>query len=302
MRARNIKPSFFKNEDIGSLPFEARLLFIGLWCMADRKGRLENRPLRMKAELFPYDACTMQTLCNLLAVKGLILIYPEDTKQYIQIINFEKHQYPHIKEQESTIQAPGKHQIKTMVARLNPDVLNPESPILNPESTPLALNPEKAQGSNPAIHPWLLGLDLYTSDSKLMGKIWTVDKAWMAAFPGIDIGMEIKKAHAWEITNPTRVKTNRIKFFNTWLSRAQDRPRMAQPGGFSNAPNVSARVSSDTPIARRFKAAQGLRKVGDEGDAGTVFARFRDRQVHEDPTVKPDAGRSGTDAKPMAGL
>ena len=30
-RARNIKPSFFLNEDIVELPCEARLLFIGLW-------------------------------------------------------------------------------------------------------------------------------------------------------------------------------------------------------------------------------------------------------------------------------
>lgn len=37
-RARNIKPSFFKNEDLADLnPFD-RLLFIGLWCLADREG------------------------------------------------------------------------------------------------------------------------------------------------------------------------------------------------------------------------------------------------------------------------
>ena len=43
-RSRNIKPSFFMNEDIIELPYEARLLFIGLWTLADREGRLENRP------------------------------------------------------------------------------------------------------------------------------------------------------------------------------------------------------------------------------------------------------------------
>jgi len=30
MRARNLKPGFFKNEELADLPFEARLLFAGL--------------------------------------------------------------------------------------------------------------------------------------------------------------------------------------------------------------------------------------------------------------------------------
>ncbi|WP_461949107.1 hypothetical protein ACOKPE_14565 [Acinetobacter baumannii] len=47
-RSRNIKPSFFMNEDIIELPYEARLLFIGLWTLADREGRLENRPKKIK--------------------------------------------------------------------------------------------------------------------------------------------------------------------------------------------------------------------------------------------------------------
>ena len=41
--ARNIKPAFFANEFLAELPCEARLLFIGLWTLADRRGRLEDR-------------------------------------------------------------------------------------------------------------------------------------------------------------------------------------------------------------------------------------------------------------------
>ena len=43
-RARNIKPGFFRNADLVEMPIEARLLFIGLWTLADRSGRLEDRP------------------------------------------------------------------------------------------------------------------------------------------------------------------------------------------------------------------------------------------------------------------
>ena len=55
-RARNIKPGFFRNADLAELPIEARLLFIGLWTIADREGRMEDRPKQIKMELFPADS------------------------------------------------------------------------------------------------------------------------------------------------------------------------------------------------------------------------------------------------------
>jgi len=39
----------------------ARLLYPGLWMLADREGRLEDRPLRIKAEILPYDTCPRGT-------------------------------------------------------------------------------------------------------------------------------------------------------------------------------------------------------------------------------------------------
>ena len=38
MRARNLKPGFFKNETLAEIEPLGRLLFQGLWCMADREG------------------------------------------------------------------------------------------------------------------------------------------------------------------------------------------------------------------------------------------------------------------------
>src|SRR5262245_30051913 len=54
-RIRSIKPGFFRNEDLAAFPFQHRLLFAGLWLLADREGRLEDRPKRIHADLFPYD-------------------------------------------------------------------------------------------------------------------------------------------------------------------------------------------------------------------------------------------------------
>lgn len=108
-RARNIKPGFFDNEILGELPALTRLLFIGLWCLADREGRLQDRPKRIKKELLGYDDVTaddVDTMLQQLNDNGFIQRYEIAGEQYIQVTNFLKHQNPHCKEQASVIPAP----------------------------------------------------------------------------------------------------------------------------------------------------------------------------------------------------
>ena len=59
---------------------------------------------------------------------GFILSYKFDEKKYIQIINFDQHQNPHVKECASTIQAPDLSDIKT------PDSLSLDSLNLDPQT------------------------------------------------------------------------------------------------------------------------------------------------------------------------
>ena len=106
MRTRNIKPSFFKNDILGRLNPLARILFSGLWCLADREGRLEDRPLRIKAEILPYDNCDTDALLSLLHENGFIVRYSSGGKNYIDIPKFSAHQHPNIKEAESVIPPP----------------------------------------------------------------------------------------------------------------------------------------------------------------------------------------------------
>ena len=75
MRARNIKPGFFKNDTLAELDFAGRLLFIGLWGIADRAGRLEDRQKKIKAELFPYDEVNVDSFLGELTRLGFILRY-----------------------------------------------------------------------------------------------------------------------------------------------------------------------------------------------------------------------------------
>ncbi len=102
-RARNIKPGFLKNEELCELPPLARLLFAGLWMLADREGRLEDRPKRIKAECLPYDTCDVDDLLWLLDERGFIIRYEVGEYRFVQIPKFSDHQHPHANETVSRI-------------------------------------------------------------------------------------------------------------------------------------------------------------------------------------------------------
>lgn len=116
-RARNIKPGFFRNADLVELPYEVRLLFIGLWTVADRRGRLEDRPKQIKMELFPADDINVNEALDSLASIGLIHRYEAAGVKCIEVVNFEKHQNPHKAEQESALPDRGGNIASTEKAR-----------------------------------------------------------------------------------------------------------------------------------------------------------------------------------------
>lgn len=150
-RARNIKPAFFENEDLPSIPALGRLLFIGLWTLADREGRLEDRPRRIKAQLFPYEECDAEQYLCQLSERGFIKRYKSGDNFYIQINNFVKHQSPHHSERASVIPQPeptaenlrstpeiyatGCVEIALNEDSLNPDSLKPDSPIVGEKNS-----------------------------------------------------------------------------------------------------------------------------------------------------------------------
>jgi hypothetical protein len=105
-RLRTLKPGFFTNDLLAEIPPLGRLLFQGLWCIADREGRLEDRPRKIKAEVLPYDDADVDGLLGRLDAAGFIRRYAAAGVGYIQVVNFAKHQTPHIKEAASTIPAP----------------------------------------------------------------------------------------------------------------------------------------------------------------------------------------------------
>lgn len=113
-RSRNIKPGFFKNETLAECSPLARLLFAGLWCLADRADRLEDRPKRIRAEVLPYDDGSVDEMLDELHQAGFILRYQVGEQRFIQVRNFCRHQNPHHREAESTIPEPGNDDAMTV--------------------------------------------------------------------------------------------------------------------------------------------------------------------------------------------
>lgn len=107
MRARNVKPGLFANEILGEADPLITVLFVGLWCAADREGRLEDRPLKLCGQLFPYRRSVTDVHVNdmlgWLDANDFIRRYQVEGKRLIQIMEFGKHQRPHSNEQASQL-------------------------------------------------------------------------------------------------------------------------------------------------------------------------------------------------------
>lgn len=105
-RIRSIKPEFFASEQVASVSYQCRLLFVGLWLHADRDGRLQDRPARLKAMLFPYDDLDVEKGLGCLAHAGLITRYEGNGLRLIAIPTWARHQQPHIREAPSGLPPP----------------------------------------------------------------------------------------------------------------------------------------------------------------------------------------------------
>lgn len=111
-RIRTVKPDFFTHEGLAEFSVRHRLLFIGLWTMADRVGRLQDRPRRIRAAIFPYDdsitaVVVDEMLSDLQAHReGFLIRYQIESLSCIQINAFLRHQRPTEREPDSELPAP----------------------------------------------------------------------------------------------------------------------------------------------------------------------------------------------------
>lgn len=158
-RARNIKPALFLNTDLAEIAPLGRLVFIGLWTLADYKGCLECNLKKIKAQILPYDDCDFESLMGNLEQYRFIRSYDVQGRKYIKIVNFEKHQNPHKNERTAGSDIPDISESKKITNKNNelaqdgtkpdligsgtePIVLIPDSLNLIPDTNTKPLNGE----------------------------------------------------------------------------------------------------------------------------------------------------------------
>jgi hypothetical protein len=241
-----VKPEFWHDALTGELPADVALFYVGLWCAADDAGRFEADPRLLRAQLDPFDAKfggpgALAELLDRLAALGRVVLYEVDGRRYGFVPTFSRHQHP-----------------------------NRPSPSRLPEPQPASLREDSGR-THAALTP---GEDRRGSGSDSRGEDCTEPSAtvpppaltlpcvgkglkdypvteaqlaeWRAAYPGVDVAGELRRARAWLVANKTKRKTYRgvPAFLVRWLGKAQD----GGPGRRNGAPSTM-RPTDDAAFA-----------------------------------------------------
>lgn len=247
-RARLLKPGFFRNEHLAELPPLTRLLFAGLWTIADRAGRLEDRPKRIKADLLPWDdAVDCHVLLAQLDAAGFITRYAVDGVMFIQIDKFAHHQHPHQREPESLIPEIPSNYAKPSAGLVLGTALHGTGPaesesesesVTESESDTVTPTVECSEAGKPPAEPVVAWMWFPCVGRE---KAWPLVpkqiQAWHEQYPHMDIEAELRKAEAWLEADPRRRKSAKgmPRFLVGWFNRAADRrqsSRHAQPTSY----------------------------------------------------------------------
>lgn len=293
-RARNIKPGLLKNELLGTEDPLITILFVSLWMIADREGRLEDRPLRIKAETFPYrENIDINGYLTVLERLGFIHRYEVNGLRLIQIDNFKKHQSPHNTEKASELPSIENRTDKNTINSDGCD-LTVKQPLFNGELT-------EAKRPDSLIHGFTDSLIPDSQDScsePKVSKPKSIDdspivisiptnkfntegeerpitenkiKEWQAVYPAVDVKQTIFRIRSWVVNNPNKRKTfsGIYKFIDHWLAKEQS-------SGGSNAPSQPPNRPGGSPAkvphadAVRGQAQRAFERINGVNGAGAV--------------------------------
>lgn len=91
-RKRIIDPDFWLDDTLANLSLPARMFYIGTWNFSDDYGVIENNPVKLKAQIFPYDDIKIEPLVKELVTTHRLLPFQAEDKQWFYIKNFLKWQ------------------------------------------------------------------------------------------------------------------------------------------------------------------------------------------------------------------
>lgn len=136
-RIRTVKPEFFQHEGLFDAEQETglplRIAFAGLWTQADREGRFQWRPRKLKTNVLPYDEISFIDALEALERHGFVIKYEVEGEPYGHIPSWGEHQAINQREAQSKIPAPGTTHMharaRTVVASEVPTGINIPGPL-----------------------------------------------------------------------------------------------------------------------------------------------------------------------------
>lgn len=94
-RIRTIKPSFWGDDQVCALTWDARLLLIGIISMADDHGRFIATQQSILGYVFPHEEVSpakYRRLMKEVTDTGIVQLYQHGTRHYGHLPNWKKHQ------------------------------------------------------------------------------------------------------------------------------------------------------------------------------------------------------------------
>lgn len=88
-KIRSFKPDFWTDSKLVQIPFESRLMFMGLWTYACDNGHVDDDPLELKMRVFPADDVDVDHQLDILAENDLI----DRSDGIVTVLNLGKHQH-----------------------------------------------------------------------------------------------------------------------------------------------------------------------------------------------------------------
>ena len=165
------------------------------------------------------------------------------------MVNFAKHQNPHIKESASSITAPDKHSASTVQAPEIPERagLNPESPLLNPDSLLEDVTPVPAAPARQPKRASALPADFEPNENAHS----------LAASLALDLTAELAKFRDYYAMTGKTGKDWQAGFRN-WLTKAAEfrgsRPQARASPAVPGTENMSAAGQQTAAALQRFLA------------------------------------------------
>ncbi len=220
-RIRTIKPDFFTSEDIVSLTPLARLLYIALWCEADREGRFAWRPATFKLRYFPGDKINIDACARELLARSLVIQYGEGLAY---IPKFGTHQHVNPREAHSSLPVPDASARVTdaQVGREGREGKGKEGEV--DASLTRHASDAKAPSAVGAVNGNAVAY-IPLNDGSEFGVSKEFSAELEKLYPAVNVQQTLNEIRGWNLAHPAKrkTKTGVQAHINSWMQKEQNR-------------------------------------------------------------------------------